>query len=318
MKTNYKTENHNGVQPIRVLQHNITRDFENLSPEFLKLARELADNGVLNPGISYFMDEEPIIYSNQHYKGQTPFVNQYGKIALHETFLSYIWIISYSMWVLYEEAVYKPNYNLINGEKIHEIDLTIIEKTKELFQYGKSLIVSYSSWDKEYLPNPEEYSDEEEYHILRTNGIFTKAISFILCHEYAHIEKKHIQNILTREVSNDERKIFEKEADDRAIELMLSAKNGENDKTIDLGILMGLASMLFFKSDVEGGAHHPDTDSRITNFLEKLDIADDDNLWGIASLFFKLWEEQFSLSFTWAKSVGTFKELFYDTLPQVK
>lgn len=46
----------------------------------------------------------------------------------------------------------------------------------KLFDFGKSLIASYSSWDKDNLPNPEFFDEETEegWYILRTNDYMLK------------------------------------------------------------------------------------------------------------------------------------------------
>lgn len=318
MKISIKSENHNGIQPIRVLQHNIISRFENTNSDFLKISRELVINKNLNPGISYYIYEEPILFKCEHFKSQTPCIDRNKKIAIHETYLSYLWIICYSMWVLYDEAVAKPMQNAQAGAIINVINTSRIHEAERLFEYAKSLIKVYTPWDKTNLPNPEEYSQEEEYYILRANGLFTYAINYILCHEFAHVEKEHIDAIMARKVPNIERKIFEKEADDRAIELMLAGKDGNNDKSIELGILIGLSSMLFFRNSTYGGATHPDTDNRIKNLLEKLNPSFDQPIWGVAALFFKMWDNQFKFNFNWPIHVNDFKELFYNVLQQIE
>ncbi len=298
---------HIGNQPIRVLTHNIIKNYENTNPYFLELSKKtMLENG-LQPGISYYLDEEPV---------RTPYVDENKKIAIHETFLSYLWINCYSSLVLYDEAVAKPMQNAQAQKKINIIDADLVKETEELFQYSKSLIKVFASWDKTYFPNPEEFSENEEFYILRANSLFIYANNFILCHEYAHIEMKHINEIKT--ASNQERKKFEKQADERAIKLMLDGKNGVNDKSIDLGILIGLASLLFFKNNTDGGETHPDTDDRIKTYLEKLNLSFDQPIWGSASLFFKLWDNQFDLNFNWPKQVNDFKEMFYNILEQIE
>lgn len=318
MKVSVKSEYHQGIQPIRVLQHNIIAKYENTNSEFLKTSRDLVNNNGLQPGISYFIYEKPIVFSCEHFKRQTPFVDGNKKIAIHETFLSYVWIMSYCLWVLYYEAVAKPMQNQQSNKEVNKINTILIKQTEELFQYGKSLITTYSSWDKKNLPNPEEYSSDEEFYILRANGIFVHALNFILCHEFAHVEKKHIDEIKKRAVGSDERKIFEKEADARAIELMLEGKDGIQDKTIELGILIGLTSILYFKSNTDGGLHHPDTDDRIKTYLDKINPNFEEPIWGVASLAIKLWDNQFNLNFNWSKEANDFKELFQNTLTQIE
>jgi hypothetical protein len=318
MKISVKSENHKGIQPIRVLQHNIVYRYENTNSDFLKCSKEIMDNKGLQPGISYFIFEEPINYSCKYFRSQTPFVDGNKKIGIHETFLSYIWINCFSLWVLYDEAVAKPMQNAQARNQVNIINTDLINLTQELFQYGKSLITVYSPWDKSYFPNPEEYSKEDEFYVLRANGLFTYAVNFILCHEFAHVEQEHIDTVKKRKVDDTERKLFEKEADDRAIELMLSGKDGENDKSLEFGVLIGLASMLFFRKTTYGGDHHPDTDNRIQNYLEKLNAPYDHPIWGGAALALKLWDNQFNLSFNWPSHANDFKEIFYGILEQIE
>lgn len=264
------------------------------------------------------MYEEPILFSCEHFHSQTPFVDRNNKIAIHETFLSYIWIVGYSMLVLYDEAVAKPMQNAHAQAEVNVINKKLITHTEEFLQYGLSLIRIYSLWDKSYFANPEEYSSDEEFYILRANTVFTFAVNFILCHEFAHVEKEHVEAMKHRKVQASESKTFEQEADDRAIELMLAGRDGQIDKTLEMGILIGLGSMLYFKNNSEGGALHPDVDVRIKNFLTKLDPSFDAPLWGIAALFIKLWDDQFNLNFSWPKEANDFKEIFNSALKQIE
>lgn len=190
------------------------------------------------------------------------------------------------------------------------IDIALVELTVELFEYGRSLIGSYSAWDKKYYPNPEEYSEDEVFYIIRTNALFTYAINFILCHEFAHVEKGHVVEINTRSVPNEERIIFEKDADDMAIELILKGRDGSNNKTLEYGALFGLLSLLFFKKNVQGKDRHPDIDHRINNYLDKLNPPENSQLWGIAAVALRLWDEQFGIGFNYPIDAYNFKVFF--------
>ena len=152
----------------------------------------------------------------------------------------------------------------------------MIEHTQELFNYAISLIKVYSPWDKEYFPNPEEYS-KEEFYVERTNALFVYTMTFILCHEYAHVEKEHLRQ---REEGNDSLKArieFEEEADARAVELMLNGATEKTYKTICGGILIGLCSMLFFRKEIVS-TDHPDTDNRIDDFMKRINPESTDPL----------------------------------------
>ena len=259
---------HGGIQPIRVLQHNLISAFENTNPGFLQEIMHVINTAGLQPGLSYYTYEECIWFSNAEFSSQTPGVDLTKKIALHETFLSHIWILCYAVWILFDESVAKPIQKKLLAENTNVIDYEAAASAKLLLSYGRSLFHFYTPWDKKTLPNPEEYGTGEEFYIERTNSLFVFAINFILCHEYAHVENGHLDQLATATVAD--RRRFEIEADARAIELVLKGRNGFNDSNIELGTLMGLGALLFFRSSTSGGLVHPDTDTRIVTYLEEL------------------------------------------------
>ncbi|MFN8271963.1 MAG: phage exclusion protein Lit family protein [Chitinophagaceae bacterium] len=307
-KVNRLSPSHVGTQPIRVLQHNIIFHFENANSTFLKVMIDSIFEKGLKLGIGYYINEEPICFKIDGHI-QTPFVDSDKKIHIHETFASYVWCISYSLFVLYDEAVAKPSQNLFLNKEKNIIDYSRIEKTQELFNYGISLIKFFTVWDKDYLPNPEDYYKHDEFFVHRSNSIFVYAMTFILCHEYAHVEKEHIDKKINGKTSLADSIRFEKEADARAIELMLSGATNETQKSISAGILIGLCCLLFFKKETSNNSH-PDTDERIHSFLITLDAKADDPIWGMAALAFKLWDNQFSKYYSWPKAVKDFKEMY--------
>jgi len=308
---------HAGTQPIRVLQYNITYHFETTNPEFIELTKQTIARQGLQAGMAYHINDFPIDYVVDGHK-QTPFVDANKKIHIHETFLSYVWCGAYSLFVLYDEAVAKPSQNQFAGKKIKEIDGALIDQTQELFNYAISLIKVFSSWDKTYFPNPEIYEDKNEFFIERANGVFVHAVNFILCHEFAHVEKEHFEQHKNLLNTNGHILQFEKEADKRAIELVMRGATDETRVTVNLGILVGLCCLLFFRRETTGGETHPDTDDRINGFLTELNLDPSDRMWGIAALAFKLWDNQFSKNFHWPKHVQDFKELYEYIREQVK
>lgn len=308
MKINRLSSSHAGNQPIRVLQHNVTFQFETTNPTFIELSKSVIKNKGLQAGIGYYINDKPILEKIDGHN-QTPFVNSNGKIHVHETFLSYVWCVCYSMLVLYEEAIAKASQNQVSKTLVHHIDIEKINKAQELFDYAKSLITSFSVWDKSNLPNPEEYSADDIFFIERANGLFVYAMNFILCHEFAHIELEHFVKRQQGQNSVSDILIFEKEADQRAMDLVLSGTTAQTKLSAEIGVLMGLCSMLFFKQKSETTTH-PATDDRIHKLIEKVNASDSDPHWGIAVLAFKLWDNQFMKNFTWPKEVHDLKELY--------
>ena len=308
MKINRLSASHKGNQPIRVLQHNITYQFETTNPTFVELAKTIIKEKGLQPGIAYYINDLAISEKVDGHV-QTPFVNGQGKITLHETFLSYVWCICYSMLVLYEEAIAKTSQNQVSKTLIYEIDTQKIDKAQELFNYAKSLIVDFTEWDKEELPNPEIYTQEDVFFIERANGLFVYAMNFILCHEFAHVEKEHIEQLKQGKNSVSHILSFEKEADERAMELVLNGATERTKLSAEIGVLVGLSSMLFFKQKSETTTH-PATDDRMNSLIEKANPSNADAHWGIAALAFKLWDNQFMKNFNWPSEVHDLKELF--------
>lgn len=308
MINTYNTS-HLGTQPIRVLQHNILAQFEKTTPEFLQLTLDTITSKGLKRGIGYFINEYPISH-DVYGRKQTPYVDTNKKIHIHETFTSYVWCISYSLVVLYDEAVAKPSQNMFYGAETNIIDHNKIKDAQKLFDYGISLIKVFTPWNKEELPNPEYYKEEDDFYVVRVNGIYVYAMNFILCHEFAHVESEHFER--AAKVNNIEAKHileFEKEADKKAIDYILAGVTDEKRKTAIGGILIGLCCLLFFKSDTLNQTH-PDTDKRIDNFLDLVGPNNDDALWGIASLAYKLWDTQFTKLYTYPKQINDYKEMY--------
>ena len=172
------------------------------------------------------------------------------------------------------------------------------------------MIVTFNEWDKDNLPNPEKYHPGDKFDIERANGYFIYAVNFILCHEFAHIEKGHFNKLKLGENSIRHKLEFEKEADLRAMELVLSGVTINTKLSAEIGILLGLSSMLFFKPKSETSTH-PATDERMNALINKIECSDSSDHWGIAALVFKLWDNQFIKNFEWPKEVNSFKELYY-------
>jgi hypothetical protein len=308
--------NHGGYQPVRVLQLNLAQTLENTNGGFLKLSQELVAKKLLQPGIKYTSNLDGIgTFIDGHI--QTPYVNTDGEIFIHETFLSYVWCIAYSLWTLYDEAVAKPSQNLHAGKQINEIDSEQIRISESVYRHGLSLYVFYSSLIDGKLPNPELYSAEQSFYIGKSNGLYLQAINFILCHEIAHIYLGHTKED-PRNMADSEILIRERAADNAAIDWMLEGVTEENKATIHVGILIGLCSLLFLRSTTKSTTH-PNADDRIDNLLTLVQPGDNDPMWGIAALAFRLWDDQFQKFFDWSlNNLGSYKDLYYFVKRQIE
>lgn len=308
----FKADIHQGTQPIRVVQNMLVYMFSQSHPNFSKELQEQIKAGKLNSKIDFIFAEDCIRHENGFH---TPRVIIESKsIQLHETFLSFLWCTTYTIFILYLETVDYPAMNKIAGYTKYPVSEANIEKAKEIFEYAKSLIAYYSPWDKEYFPNPESYLAENRTYVEQTNVFYTEAVKFILAHEYTHL-KLHVEQI-NEQTPRSSFLAFEQEADNEAIENALKGVTNTTHYGV-CGIIIGLLSMLFFGAK-STGEKHPKTEDRITNALERLPIGDQHYAWGMACVGLELWEKQFNLRFDWLPQPNTPKEQYYHLLEQIK
>lgn len=232
----------------------------------------------------------------------------FGKIFIQEAFLSFVWCNCFSLTVLYSESIVKQSKNSLAGNQEERINFPLARDAYKLWEYAMSLLKEYSDWNTE-LPNPEVYDQELAELIPKVNGLFITAIKFILAHEFAHIELKHSER--SHELKNPDKLNvkFEKEADARAIELVLAGMNEDNRVTTQMGILIGLCCLLFFDSSTKE-KRYPDTDKRVDEILRLVNPDEQDGMWGIATLAYKLWDNLYSIKLDWKAGLDSPKHLY--------
>ncbi|WP_281323475.1 phage exclusion protein Lit family protein [Flavobacterium aestivum] len=308
-KTFYNPESHVGDLPIRVLQHNITYWLEIVSPEFYKtLLNEIQNNG-LQRGIKYHIDKQKILHVASVNAAS---ISSARQISTYETFNSYLWCICYALLVTFDEIIQKPhlkgNYTGLIDKKNKQVNAAIA-----VFKYGMSLRDNYSDWDKS-IPNPEEFDCKYTYYVERANSLFTSAMFFILSHEVGHNYFNHVTyNPATAAQSLQE----ELDADNFALEQVLSCQNKDLIPTLKHGAVAGMCALLFLSPKLYKGGTYPDADNRIRNVMEKLNLKDLDLQWGMASLAFRLWGNYFKIDFETSKTSENYSEMFYEILSEM-
>lgn len=310
-----KRANFPGSQPVRVLTHVTIGFFQNTHQEFFDEIVELVKKGKLDNHLDLENGEEGLSMYNGKYR--TPKIyNASRKIYLHETFLSYQWCITYAIYTLFLEKIDYPRCNEIAGYKRYKVTPEKITKAKEVFDYARSIIPYFNEWDKDSLPNPERYPATERNYIEQANVFFTESIKFILCHELAHA-KKHLDNLPDESCESCFLEM-EFEADNYAIDTILKGATQANRFVLEIGIVLGILSMLFFRS-ITSGKKHPNVEDRITNALERMGAASDSQAWAFACIGLELWDEQFEHYFDWTgKGNMSYKELYNKIVEQIK
>ncbi len=278
---------HPGNMPIRVLQNNVIHHFENVRDDALEKHKRWVNSGKLQPGIKWLIGREKAI---------SPYADCASKeIVIQEVFLAYIWAMTYSLVVIYEETIQKK---MMAGQWNGNVELNtpLLQNAERLFNWALTLTDRYSDWNKN-LPNPEtHHTVDEKYYAEKVNGIFLNAIAFILFHECCHLVNDHCEfinrsgNKAVNQLTQSEEqnyKTLENEADIFAIESLISSTDSNQCKLVKgLSIVLANISLLFIVKNPKHikSATHPDMDTRLHNFLEYLgqDLPSFDYLWYLA------------------------------------
>ena len=299
----YTDYNSQGVQPVRVLENNVLAWFENKHPEFRRELEDIFRHCSKGGEIEICRDETSVK------DGIKACVNPDGKICLHETFLSYIWALSYAFMVIFDEEVHGPS---IGGQPEHGRGIGhFVPQARKVLNYGLSLRCEFQRWP-EILPNPANYNGCAMFYVEKANGIYVAAVDFILSHEVGHIAYDHFTRLKR---TPDKRKEFEQEADlwalDRVRKGIRSPERSQT--TVGFGVIAGLGSLLLLNRKL-AQRDHPDNDERIANIMTGLDIDDKDSLWGVAATFFWLWKDLFGICLNTPREFNTYKDFFQDII----
>lgn len=277
--------------PIRCLLPHITGKFENTYKDFSQYAKTLIEQQKVDPIIS--LDDTG--------KFASPVaMASFGKIIINEPFMCALWSFCYYYFVMHEEYVV-PYYN--EGKSVKN---QILDEAEKLFQWGKSLKNGYSCWPQD-LPMPIQYAGNSYVHIV--NQIFLYAMNFIMCHEFAHIVKAPQKGTLIEQ---------EREADDVAFELMLKGRDGNNDFTIYLGVIMGLATLIVLNSNIKDSPTHPSSISRLDTFMKRINLEETHTLWCITTIILHDWNMRNDFEFVFPMESDTFKSRYEEMMGIIK
>lgn len=316
MTNQFTQESHPGNFPTRILRYNITDHFANVRDTTYEYVLEGVSSGKVNAGIEVDIDRAPI---------RTPFADCETKIIhLQESFIGFMWALSYSMFVIHEEGVQKKLLaNQFRGQINFDSDL--LKRAKALFDWAITLKDEYSDWDPN-LPNPESFlNDTEKWYAEKVNGIFSDAITYDLFHEFSHLVNNHCEglgNLLKKEAKKltvEERALYkqiETEADNNAFDSIIQEFDSEKYKLHKgLAIIIAHVASLFIIKNPRSVKQivHPDIDNRISNSIERLNLdedADSDYVWSFGALACKFFFDNHGIPTDLSDSATT-KELFF-------
>ena len=301
----YDRQIHKGYLPVRVLPNNFIEWFENVTPDFKEESKAEIDYNGLKAGLIYHIKKTPIT--------DIACINGKREIELNENYNQYLWSICYALFVLFDESIHKP---ITTGTYTGTFDLnnSFVKKAIDSFNSGMGLLKSFQETVFFNLPNPEKYTEVDQYYIQRTNSIYTAAMTFILLHEFGHQFHKHLDYDPTSEESKNDEYLVDGFAIDK-ISYNFSLDKGT---TYKFGIIATLCSFIFLNNSLKGGDFHPDIDERLSVAMEKLELDELDNMWGVASLAFRLWSNHYKIKLDLPDKVDNYKQLYYLTISEVK
>jgi len=298
-----------GDLPVRALRPDISKWFDNIN-EILKQDVSNAETyETLNPIIDYNTTKDKIF--------DIAFIDENNQIQLFENYNQYLWCVSYFLLVIYDNCLQKP---MIEGNYTGKFDFEQPDNkiAKGLFIAGVNLTDHYVHECFYNLPNCEFPAAGFEEVIGLTNGVFVSSLSFIIAHEFAHYYYQHDPD----EYNSDVLKKNEFDADDFAIYHIKETFNTQRGYNYKVGIIAALCSFLFMhkdKSGLIGDKAHPDWDERIKSAIEQLDLADEDNIWGMAGFSMVMWMNNFNEfgGDKWPEGFNTHKDAFNFYLSQI-
>ena len=301
-----------GTQPVRMLELNILDWFEGKYPKFRSELEQIGAASGASRSIKYYCDEAPIFNPNGN--KLTPYITvENGQICLHETFLSYVWALSYSIMVIFDEQLHGPRTGEqpSHGKPVGRF----LQYGYGVLEYGLSLVKDYKPWPT-VLPNPDPswYKGEDSYFPTKANAIYVAAVDFILCHEVAHVACGHLKKRAEAQSKGEylpsEIKPGEIEADAWALERVIRGiRNPARTRaTVGFGAVAGLASVLFLGTELTSSTH-PDTDHRIRAVLEGLGEEKIGNLWGVAAAYYVAWSAHYKIGLDLKDEFDTYGDL---------
>lgn len=292
--------------PILILENNIVHHFESVHPRFKDDVRTIFKERGPKAQIQIHVTNAPIVDSNNAMCAAE--ISADREISLFEPFLRFLWGGCYILSAYYYAAVYLLS-KFRNLDHLPE-HIPFLANAGLLFEYVHSLKHRYSPWPA-HLPRPDQPGTGlgKEY-VGRANNAFGTATAFILCHEFAHAVLGHVDGPHLG-ISSEE------DADAYARDLVLRDTQTEEKKfNVCVGTMAGLSCLMLVSRSLQDGSH-PSPDRRVKEFMEELNLDENDGLWAIPCFAYRIWDITHKVDLDYGpNNAGTYKQLFYKLFEQ--
>jgi hypothetical protein len=248
--------------PVWVLRHNVIGTFEQVAERKGYSMKGAVGRGIINPQIDWCCD---------YGKPRGPFVDLETKtICLHESYLAFLWAMIYSSFVIYEQSIQQRILDQTYVGVI-EYNTDVLIRARLLGDWAEHFAGRYVPWDERELPNPRTHRDAQEKSLVeKVNGMFLQAVTYLLCHELAHLSERHFETM-----DDAEQLEQEKQADNFALSFFADWATSETERQIAGAALVLLTtSSLFLAAEFRQiwKRRHPHSHDRIRHAISGLNL----------------------------------------------
>lgn len=254
----YPFDKYPGEFPVRILKNQFSKYFNHYSKSVENILGGMNENRIIDKIIWEFGEDKVQIPNCSIPK------NGKCQITLYESYLAYLWGITYFIF-LHHEAKAQHDNGISHNDEFFITD-KMLSRSEILFRWALSLRTKINAWDSN-LPSPLPTAiliDSEAAYCWQVSELCCYALTFIAYHELSHgfygIDH-HIDS-----------KRQEQDADNLAMSFMKDPLPTIPKDLSVLGILLASISTLFLLRSPHyiSSKTHPDPDSRIFNVLENM------------------------------------------------
>lgn len=268
------------MTPVRILDNNIFKKFDGFNNKDFLYLHSMKD--VNNPTIN--IDENLSVFYGPQINLST------NVISISESFLNYLWAFIYFSFTYQEksneELMKNPNTTLI------AMDSPVLSESLVMMRFARSIVQEgYSEWpDSPVRPKSIIIPQNElEEFILKTNGLYSTAVTCLLMHEVGHIIYKHdfvaqerirIMNQLGMNEDIDivenltmDLIVAETEADNYSLSFLLIESDSESIKLNNsYGVVSVFVAMCYAVKTLKGlmQIYHPNLHERVFRVIQKI------------------------------------------------
>lgn len=297
-------------QPIAVLHEKIMFSVNNWSYDVVESINNATNSGQLDDNVVLKVNNAGIFYKFDHGCGehtQTPFAirdENGGKVYMHETFLSFVWIVCAMVIIIYDNKIL-PDIN-----KYVRPDPYLLRQFDKLWEYSNQLLINkmrIKTWNKKRLLNPENYAAKRKSYIDYINAVYTLVASIIVFHEVSHVLLNH----------QNSTKVTEKEADDQAIKWVLSRSDIDEYRDYIEESVLSYVAVDFMISHSNVKNSHLDLQHRLDNAIIKLGNRVTEKTYLHACAIIAIWSKKTSFSLVMKQEYGDYEEMYKDFCNQM-